>query len=738
MNFDLVVKNEYDISPVCVHELVQKCEAVSVPSFYYSQDQRVRVLYISDLHLPQHLMSGQSHRGLIQNVVKQLYDSFWTLKRSFFVEEQFIVFAGDIAEFDQREMIAAFFSRFVKEYKYRLYLSFKNRYKRIFGLTQEDCLKRLYEKLRQKQCLVDVARDYLVKRGIDICDDGEYKLRKAVPTWLVAKAEQTKIHIRDIRQLKMNIESLEKEVQWEGRYSVNHFLNKNYLIQEWSVFFVLGNHEYVGAKSVQEAVDWYVQNLAKYGISILQNCSVQTKHCVIYGGTGFAKYEKVWNANKVCGCVTRDEEIRETDLFEEEYRRALSLAKQTDKLFLCVSHYHRKHCLASTDREAIYFSGHTHRNERVQTEDLVVYADNQIGYTAKNFRFKLAETGYVANPYAFLSDGYHVTNLEEYMMFMRYSCIPCAGFGTVARVCRHGDMYVLKRFGYYGFFIVNSMNGISIVVGGITRKITLSTNIQWIYNNFEQILLKYMTAMLPFWEFEQKFSIELQRLGCSGTIHGSIIDLDFENHVMLNPVTGEATCYYAPMSFYGQERYEFSSLSALLQYHAKHGTNCLQNLQMMSSTSDLVEVENLLQISCQPMFEKYGAHDLYAMSKMILSLQRLFTARVLQQFDVTLVQASDEHQKLRKTNYYGQVCFFVGGEHVGNYFVEDDDQKDTLLLRSLEDGHLSKLSFVRMKSLQSQKKIFWVTSSLSETKQQFGDYSYIANLPPVEQESKNE
>lgn len=84
MNFDLVVKNEYDISPVRVHEIVQKCEAVSVPSFYYSQDQRVRVLYISDLHLPQHLMSGQSYRGLIQNVVKQLYDSFWTLKRSFF------------------------------------------------------------------------------------------------------------------------------------------------------------------------------------------------------------------------------------------------------------------------------------------------------------------------------------------------------------------------------------------------------------------------------------------------------------------------------------------------------------------------------------------------------------------------------------------------------------------------------------------------------------------------------
>ena len=160
MNFDLVVKNEYHISSVCVQEIVQKCEAVSVPSFYYSQDQRVRVLYISDLHLPQHLMSGQSHRSLIQNVVKQLYDSFWTLKRAFFVEEQFIVFAGDIAEFDQREMIAAFFSCFVKEYKYRLYLSFKNRYKRIFGLTQEDCLKRLYEKLRQKQCIVDVARVY--------------------------------------------------------------------------------------------------------------------------------------------------------------------------------------------------------------------------------------------------------------------------------------------------------------------------------------------------------------------------------------------------------------------------------------------------------------------------------------------------------------------------------------------------------------------------------------------------
>uniref|UniRef100_UPI003FF034E2 hypothetical protein n=1 Tax=Gemmiger formicilis TaxID=745368 RepID=UPI003FF034E2 len=40
---------------------------------------------------------------------------------------------------------------------------------------------------------------------------------------------------------------------------------------------------------------------------------------------------------------------------------------------------------------------------------------------------------------------------------------------------------------YYGFFLVNA-SGLSIVNGGMTKKIALSTNIEWIYAHVLGIL----------------------------------------------------------------------------------------------------------------------------------------------------------------------------------------------------------------------------------------------------------
>ena len=125
---------------------------------------------------------------------------------------------------------------------------------------------------------------------------------------------------------------------------------------------------------------------------------------IIYGGSGFAKYDERYNANNLVCCKTmegnRGYEIEQTTLFETEYEVAKNHAIATGKCFICVSHYPVESCLGKFDRETVYFTGHTHKNERIMTCNKALYADNQIGYHNDGrfdgiIRFKKATMDYV-------------------------------------------------------------------------------------------------------------------------------------------------------------------------------------------------------------------------------------------------------------------------------------------------------------------------------------------------------
>lgn len=49
----------------------------------------------------------------------------------------------------------------------------------------------------------------------------------------------------------------------------------------------------------------------------MQNEYVKKGGFLLYGGTGFAKYDEVWNANSIVCCpnFSREDEIKETTMF---------------------------------------------------------------------------------------------------------------------------------------------------------------------------------------------------------------------------------------------------------------------------------------------------------------------------------------------------------------------------------------------------------------------------------------
>lgn len=495
------------------------------------------------------------------------------------------------------------------------------------------------------------------------------------------------------------------------------FLKKFRREVEISIFFVLGNHEYIEFPDVKSCVDFYRDKLQKLHITLLHNEYVECSHLrekfLVFGGTGFAKYDGMWNADSVICCpnFTREDEIRETTLFETSYQSALKLAKERNNCLLCLSHYPISACLNNVfDKETIYFSGHNHCNEYVRKEEKVLYADNQIGYENNNIAFKEATTGLVTNPYSELKDGLYQTSVEDYLKFYRYLG-EYAGDGTLLyRRCQNANFYVVKRKGYYGFFMISTKKdskGISIVNGGMTKKLTKSTEISWICENFDIVVSKYLQMLLPLRRVQEEISRELKDLGLDGTIHGLIVDVDYYHHIALNPIEGSVDFYFASVFGYKMDLASFDEMIQSLELRGldqekdyklireKFEERARERGYLLSAASqnnlletESYEVEDISQRVEQLVSRKEG---MYGVSRKISPLQRLFTGRVLRDFDLRLTETTQQIAH-RKKLYEGRVFKYDGVR----YQIVEDNGGDIVVAEELQKGSRSKGNGIRL------------------------------------------
>lgn len=540
---------------------------------------------------------------------------------------------------------------------------------------------------------------------------------------------------------------------------------------------ILGNHEYVGFPDVDAAVAFYKESLEPLGYAVLQNECIEDDRCVIYGGTGFAAHNERYNATNLvcCDAMTVDRglfamaaqglpgaeaelkeakararayEVEQTRLFVEGYEAARERARKAGKCFICASHYPAEDCLGRIDRDAVYFSGHTHQNRYLRSENAVIYADNQVGYHKRggfdprwDMRFKRATTGCARNPYADLADGCYPTTADEYLSFYRFIG-EYAGTGKMIRQrCEKNDMHVIKSNGYYGFFLVGE-NGTSIVNGGKTKRVSTHRDIKWAHDNFDTVVSKYLAALAPLRERQEQVSGELKRLGFSGNIHGLIVDVNFSHHIMVNPADGSLVFYYSPE--YGWVG-TFDSFPKLLE-HVKDSeqlhidmnplyalqagdtpTRCDVALErydagvlapspsMALAPASIEGVEVLEKSEGRDLDRLVNVdleHGAYKLSRDVAPLQRLFSKHVLRNFDARLAELDDGSAARRTKSMAGRVfkdefgmMWLIVGDDLGE-FVDALDQ----------DGKERRVTVLALRKLvATQGDGRWLTKSLDET-----------------------
>lgn len=366
----------------------------------------------------------------------------------------------------------------------------------------------------------------------------------------------------------------------------------------YKVIFILGNHELweFANKDISDIISCYRDILSEYHMYLLHNeimyfegntikyireedISVSRKNIIttetrcadliLFGGIGFAGYNRKFNANNniYMKTLNYEQELKETIKFENLYRNVCEIFSDRHRNIIVFTHmplydWSKK---KEYNDSFVYISGHTHRNYFYDDGITRRYEDNQIGYANEAVSFKYILMNNYYDYFDDYPDDYYEITREEYIDFYRGKNLDI-NFNRPFKT-----LYMLKKQGYYCFIIRNNANDLLLLNGGSYKKLKQSKKIEYYYDRMMDVINYIQHPLLEYSKFQHSISNEIKRIGGNGKIHGAIIDIDGggygwsgvpHNHLYVNPLDGTITPYYAPKNIV--EKYVYASVPALL------------------------------------------------------------------------------------------------------------------------------------------------------------------------------
>ena len=276
---------------------------------------------------------------------------------------------------------------------------------------------------------------------------------------------------------------------------------------------------------------------------------------IVLGGLGFCGLNQRYNADTGLfrDRVSREEDIERSKRFRAVYDKVLSCAN--DKRVVVLTHTQMEDWTTDAPNKGwVYVNGHTHQNGLVKTDDgVAVLYDNQVGYKPKKWHLNQFSLEQYYDPFEAWADGIYQITPQQYMDFN-------AGRGIQMEYFRQqGDIYALKQKGIYMFMLQYGL-GLYLLRGG--QKLNVFHGLEYYAANLEKYVEKIQMAFRPYRNALDKIAAEVKRFGGSGYVHGSIVDIDFYNHIYLDPFDGYLMPYFA---FDVAGRREFRSVQELLE-----------------------------------------------------------------------------------------------------------------------------------------------------------------------------
>ncbi len=446
--------------------------------------------------------------------------------------------------------------------------------------------------------------------------------------------------------------------KWNKINSKTMYISK----EERHLYAVLGNHELWDFPDFQTCCDAYYNLFNSLNIHFLNNdiawfgsytqrikstspCTKSKRYIddtihniLIVGGIGFAGYNQEFNANHgiYMAALNRQQEIEQTEKWVMTYNRALEMAKQTGSTLIVLTHtpFTDWKIDKKTDTNCTYFSGHTHKNFILHQEETGthIFSDNQIGYNNYKIALKKALLYKRTNPFAGLADGYYKISSTDYLKFYDYMNEAITGNGSVEHQMKtnNGQFFMIKHDGYYGFFLITEKASY-ICAGGRIKKIGKHIDIKEFNSMFLEMINKYLKILSPYRKLQEQIAAEVKKFGGIGSIHGTIVDIDTFNHIMINPKSNTITYYYSPFLGYVQP---YNNILELLE---THNPMLAKNFKIMLNKGAETALSLQNQNTINRVIEVDIKNSVYAFSNRLNQLQRLFDKKILRDWNENLL-----------------------------------------------------------------------------------------------------
>ncbi len=380
-----------------------------------------------------------------------------------------------------------------------------------------------------------------------------------------------------------------------------------------------GNHLHLVQNNIFYLVENFRQEISEKELNTIEDEELRKKlrktKMVIFGGVGFSGRNNDFNANNgiYLKLIDRNHEIMESQKFLKLYEKVIRVLH--DKNLVILTHMPLKDWggddLEPQD-EVIYINGHTHNNYYFDNGTKRVYSDNQIGYHNKEIAFKSIGIDNDYDWFADYDDGIFKIDKADYIRF-------CRGISSFIRFRReYKNIYMVKRNKYYVFLAENSKKELLILNGGKTKNLG-RRSLDYFYENLPIFAQCINTIMTKYTSAQKEIAKLIKYIGGQGRIHGCIIDIDFYNHVFLNPLDGKITAYYATSM---TDKKVYRNIASLLKFKCN---KLFVNLEKMNKNevkfSNVFHLLKLDDISISDEYFQVNETDIYSISRIIKSLQ---------------------------------------------------------------------------------------------------------------------
>lgn len=336
---------------------------------------------------------------------------------------------------------------------------------------------------------------------------------------------------------------------------------------------------------------------------------------VILGGLGFSGYNDSFNANigLYRDTIDRNEEIQQSKAFEELYNKLLKVIPE--KKLVVLSHTPVDCWMQKVEYhdEYIYVYGHDHRNFFYDDSMTRIYADNQIGYNKKSVYLKWFDTATGYDWFSNYEDGIYEITRDDYIKFYRGNNMPLDFNRKIHK------LYMLKKAGYYCFIHESEKNkSLSILNGGALKRLP-QNNIEYFYNNMDAIISRIQSPLDKYTGFQERIAKEIKQIGGNGRIHGCIIDIDFLNHIYVNPIDLTVVSYWASDMM---NKLVYPTIPALLEERCP-SIYREYSKQINSNSEKLPILRENGNTSIEKRPQAYLDTDIYKASREIKKMQKL-------------------------------------------------------------------------------------------------------------------